>query len=225
MSVGKKTIMVIMVLVLILVGACDKKPAPNRLKDRSSEESSNQAGGSEQEKGTEGSATLSYTYKIEDHKNGRVNLVQVDIPLTFEPGGDDSNKYIVHGLAFATAYTQQMGSGAYDCFIQCDLPVQYIIKGIVIQAPIDEAGNCFISLEVLGKFDSVKPYGNCPEQMVSIYPCDLHKNDYDDGYTYLFSSDAPVYTPDTGDSRRTITAEISDVMIPPAIKDTCRWGD
>ena len=207
------------------MGACDKDPSPNKLKERSSEESSNQAGGSEQAEGTEGSATLSYTYKIEDHKIGRVNLVQVDIPLKIDTNPDDEKKYIVSGFAGATAYTQQMGSGAYDCWIHCDLPVVYFIDGIVIQAPVDEEGNCFISLEVIGKFESVKPYGDCPEQIVSIYPCDLHKNDYADGYTYLFSSDSPVYTPDTGDSRLTITAEISDVKIPPAIKDTCRWGD
>lgn len=225
MKSSKKTFVVVMILVLLLAGACQSDPtlAPRNIRpdDDSTGESSSD---STDEKGTEGSATLSYTYKIEDRKGKRTNLVQVDVPLDISPNPDDDKKYIVSGFAQATAYTQQ-GSGEPTCWVHCDLPAEYRFDGNVIQTPIDEEGNCIISLEVWTKIDSVKAYGDCPELVVSQYPCDRHKGDYDDGYEYIFSSYAPSYSPETGDKRVTITAVISDVKIPPAIKDTCRWGE
>jgi hypothetical protein len=225
MITRKKLFVVVMVLVLILVGACNSDPtlAPRNIRpeEDSSEESSSESTG---ELGTEGSATLSYTYKIEV-PNNRVNLVQVDIPLKIEPDSDDESKYTVIGTANTTAYTQQQSGGAAVCFVQCDLPAIYIATGTVIQTALDQKGNCFISVNLIGNFEGVKPYGDCPEVINNNYKCILHQTDYIDPRTYTFSGDETVVTPSDLPTEITITAEISDVKIPPAIQDTCRWDE
>jgi len=220
----KKTFVVVIVLVLLLVGACnsDSTLASRNIRpdDDSAGESSSD---STLEKGTEGSATFSYIYKIEIPPH-RVNVLQIDIPLSIEPQTDDENKYIVSGFGITTAYTQQKSSGAV-CFIQCDLPVEFRVDGTVIQTPLDQMGNCFISLNLLQKFESAEPYGDCPEQVMNNYKCILHQTDYLDPRTYTFSGDDDSLITVNDDKGLTITAELSNVKIPPAIKDTCRWDE
>ena len=229
MSIDKKFLIIIVVLVIVLVGACDSDTPATRPVGRSSDNNSADAddfsdSAPTPEKSQQGSAQLSYLYKIEKPGVG-VFVVQFDEQLTIEPG-DEANKYSVSGSTYTKAYTQiRGGGGGTECFVQCDIPVTYMIDGKVIQIPLDQKGNCIITLNLVQKFEEIKAYGSCPEIIINPYNCAAHHGAYKDGRTYSFQPDDMVETPPDVDKGVTIKVELSDVVIPSAIKDTCRWEE
>jgi len=222
MSVNNKMLLVVLFMVVILVGACDADPTPsprmNKREDESAEESATESTESGE---TKGGATLNYKYVIDDPPKAAF-VLQVEIPLEIYPESDNSKKYIVTGIGKDIGYTQIFSTDQV-CFVQCDIPIRYAVTGEVTQMALDEKGNCLISLQLKQGYEKVKAYGSCPEPVINRYDCSLHNTAYNDSRNYIFSFDDPVVTPKDVDDGVTITAEISNVKIPPAIEDTCRW--
>ena len=226
MSIGKKTFVLMMILVLILVVACDREPSPNRMIDRSSEDTS--SGSSDESfptpEDTEnlGSALLVYSYLIE---NPNVEVkINANVPVTIERDPENEGKYIVNGFNSVSATIKTAGgSGGPECWVHCDFQPILYATGTLTQ---DFTKGCSINIKFEPDFSDANPskYGSCPEVLINNYPCMSVIMSFADEHTYVFTKEVPYDIPDPnpGRDRR---AEIKNVNMPGSLMGFCKWGD
>ncbi len=228
MKSGKKYFIIIMVLVLILMGACRSDSAPNSSGDGSSDGSSSESADdlgptTTPEQGDVGTAIVVYDYQLED---GLFNAkVKVEIPINILRDPNQPEKHIVEGSKTTTATLQIPGKNAgNDCFVKCEYMMDYDAKGKLTQHFQD---GCKIDLQFSGYIavgTNPTKSGTCTAAISDPMDCSALIMSFGDSHTYLFTKEKPYDVPPAvpGSTRR---ADIKNVDLPGSVDEACKWGD
>jgi hypothetical protein len=211
---SKALTLIFIMILLITLSACDPATGASPPGDDFENPAATAEAGS-------GSATISYTYKIEQPPIFKL-VVQPEIPLSIEPG-ENPGSYDVHGFGQAYANLEMMGGGGSGtCMLYCEVPVLYLADGSV---ELDEVNNdCKIPIKITRKFDHEQTIvtGDCPTVIMENFECSILFETLVDPNTYTFTKefrelDMPA---DVGVILR---AEIKNVIMPPGVEGICNW--
>jgi hypothetical protein len=228
MSIDKKFLIIIMVLVIVLVGACDSDSTPNISIDSSEDGSANDGAEAfptpEESDGALGSATITYGYLAED-PNFDLKLT-ASIPVTIERDPNNPGKYLVTGFNNATAYLKNAGiDKGVQCWMRCDYqPISYAI-GTLTQ---NYTEGCIIKVKFSGDFLLSTPSksGNCSEPVYGLFKCEPLIGSFLDEHEYTFTKEVPNDIPKESDNRKNREAKITNVnMSSLSIDEFCKWGE
>ena len=227
MRSGKRIFIIIMVLVLLLVGACqsDSAPGPSAggSSDDTSSELSEETGGESSAGGADlGSATVAYEYLIID--KGIDVKADVDIQVTIERDPNQPEKYLVNGFNTINATLKgTTAAGGSPCYMLCTYTVQYYAEGNLTQ---HYSEGCKISLKISGDFASAsfEKSGDCPSEGIALYDCESLAMSYLDDHQYQFTKEKTIDSP-LSDAGRTVIAEIMKVDMPSGMDEACKWGE
>lgn len=216
MNSQKRTICILLMVILVLVG-CKTKPTPSAPEDTGDETT-----------GEEGWATLLYEFS-DLQENVWALSVRAEVPVIIERGKENPEKFVVHGSRGTTYYTQiqTLNPDYTPCFVNCDFPMDFYFEGELARV-FDENNkvNCQFRLKNDYTYDvkDVKRYGNCPFNMVEIFDCagaflisgGPPTNDW------VFDKNNRVITPPMGPGQ-TLRAEITVTEWPEDMEDVCKW--